>query len=203
MSKTTYLRRKAEGLCTVCGGEIEADRKGRATCFKCKEKNRQDKLADKEFRRKLGLCPRCGKNKLYGDERNCLECRVVNAKYDTRDRKSREYRDLQNATMKRLRAQRKEQGICTTCGKNNTDGVHSNCEYCRAKKRIYNIDYRRLNRPPKTQREIYDEQGLCIYCGKPRKDGYKLCNEHYQIVWDSVHSDNTVKGRQITKSRWF
>lgn len=146
MSKSTYLRRKEMGLCVKCGSEIESERKGKTTCYSCMKKNTEYKRESMDFVRAFKICPRCMKNKLYGDERNCLECRTKN--YINREKQRRDYPEReklygQHAREKRLARyqQRKQQQLCVTCGKPlREDEYHfSSCNLCRGKKRAKQI----------------------------------------------------------------
>ena len=142
MSKNTYLKRKQMGLCTKCGREIEPERKGKTTCYSCVKANTEYKRETREFVLEFRICPRCFKNKLYGDERNCLECRAKN--YVNREKQRREnpekeeiyYQHAKEKQRERYQ-QRKEQQMCVTCGKPlKADEIpFISCSFCRGKKR--------------------------------------------------------------------
>ena len=71
-----YEERKASNLCVLCGKPL--DREG-VVCTACNSKRT---AYGRELYKKLqavGVCPRCGKNLLYGDEKSCVECRAKSA----------------------------------------------------------------------------------------------------------------------------
>ena len=72
MSKTTYDRRKEQGICVICGKE--KPKEGYICCEQCKEKRKIYQRETREYYRNLGICSRCGKNKLFGEENECPEC---------------------------------------------------------------------------------------------------------------------------------
>ena len=130
------------GLCVKCGGEIETERKGKTTCYSCVKKNTDYKRESREFVLSFRICPRCLKNKLYGDERNCLECRTknyINREKQRRDNPEREKIYYQHARAKQhIRyQQRKEQRLCVICGKplREDEYKYSYCSLCRGKRR--------------------------------------------------------------------
>lgn len=211
MSKGTYLRRKELGLCVKCGREIEPERKGKTTCYLCVKKNTDYKRETREFVLEFRICPRCFKNKLYGDEKNCLECRTknyINRERQRRDKPEREIIYYQHAKEKqRVRyQQRKEQNLCVTCGKplKQDDTTHSNCDSCRRKVRDKHI----LSTKPKSEYKtfVWIAQGLCPYCGKAKYGKAGLCKHHYDILKlnggknDEWKKDNIIALKKIGES---
>ena len=187
MSKGTYLKRKEMGLCVKCGGEIETERKGKCTCYSCIQKDKEYKRESKNFARSIGVCPRCMKNKLFGDEKNCLECRVKNQEMRRKQRednpvKEAEYEHNAKINRRKRYQQRKQHHLCVTCGKplRQDDTAHSNCDSCRRKVRDKHI----LSTKPKSEYKmfIWLSQGLCPYCGKEKYGRTGACKYHYDIL---------------------
>lgn len=78
-----YEERKASNLCVLCGKPL--DREG-VVCTACNSKRT---AYGRELYKKLqavGICPRCGKNLLYGDEKSCVECRAKSAEAASKKR---------------------------------------------------------------------------------------------------------------------
>ena len=76
-----------------------------------------------------------------------------------------EKREKKREKDKRLYHERKEKGLCVSCGKPTVDGK-SKCEKCI----VYDREYHQ------NRKNRFREQGLCP-CGKPRYKDYKLCYE--------------------------
>ena len=187
MSKGTYLRRKQMGLCVLCGGVIETERIGKTTCLTCIKKNAEYKRESKAFAKSMGICPRCQKNKLFGTEKNCLECRAKNQDRRQKQREKNPDKEsiyLQHAHENRLvrYQQRKEQHLCVTCGKplRKSDTTHSNCDSCRLKVRSKHV----ISVKPRSEykQAIWSAQGLCTMCGAERYGKHGLCKYHYDIL---------------------
>lgn len=68
---------------------------------------------------KCGVCPECRIHPIMGDEKACPECNAkFSAQANARRNKDREhYNEQQREYLRILYAKRKEQGICTRCGK--------------------------------------------------------------------------------------
>ena len=86
---------------------------------------------DRIFYQSLGICPRCKRNRILGDEKNCPECRAKNAETQARHRERN--RDRHNANENASHMMRyfrlKEQGLCPKCGRKPMPGrVH--CRNC-------------------------------------------------------------------------
>lgn len=112
-----------------------------------------------------------------GDEKVCPECnaRSANDAMHIRERDRGLYNEKQKMMHKRIYDKRKEQGICTRCGKRKADYGYSTCGICRDKSRTQKkIKY---GKPDRAERYL---QGLCYFCDNPVKKGYKLCEYHYQ-----------------------
>ena len=71
--KEKYYYRKENRLCVKCGNHLEDDCTT-VHCKKCGEQIRNTVTVTRHILQKNGLCPRCGKNKILGDEKQCLEC---------------------------------------------------------------------------------------------------------------------------------
>lgn len=189
--KRLLERRKTNGLCIDCG--IELDRDG-VRCVKCNTKHNEKNKADRKWYRENGICPRCRKNTLFGDEKECIECRAT--KYEntinSRERLGREhYNEVHKEWSKRTHHEMIERGICTRCRKRNADYGYKTCGICRGKIRNYKrIKYRKPDR-----RERY-EQGLCYFCDNPIKDRYRVCEKHYQMNVEKARSQNADKARK-------
>ena len=94
-----YEERKASNLCVVCGKPL--DREG-VVCTAC---NTKRTAYGRELYKKLqavGVCPRCGKNLLYGDEKSCVECRAKSAEQVSklRDKNREHYNEMQSTLAK-------------------------------------------------------------------------------------------------------
>ena len=175
MTRKEYLRQRYHNfldnnLCIRCGKPL--DREGSL----CKECNNAQNSYNKETRKvlsKLGICPQCRKNKIYGDEKNCVECRAKAAEQVSklRDKNREHYNEMQRTRAKERYQKDKENGICTRCRKRKADPGYSTCTMCRVKGRGIKKCSNRTDRY---------KQGLCFFCDNPVKPGYKVCEMHYQ-----------------------
>lgn len=157
-----YKKRKDNGLCPRCGNAL--DRNGHY-CSECIEKVNQYRRDNRAFYRENGICPVCGKEKLFGEEKQCILCRKK--AYDRRKplneeqkkRRNIQFREQQNSVYR----ERSENGICTRCGKYKAEKGKKKCRICLDKdaemhrKRTYN---------KKSVREYRKENHLCYHCGK-------------------------------------
>lgn len=160
-SARLYRRRKDNGLCPKCGKVL--DREGHY-CTECLVKERIYVSGNRSFYRENHLCTECGKVTVPESEKICPECR---AKYNNRRKPlSKEQKERYKKTFckqqKSLYWQRKEQGLCTKCGKRKPMSGRAKCGICLDKdaqvhRKIY---YSRPN-----IREYRKENHLCYYCG--------------------------------------
>lgn len=127
-----YKERKERGKCPWCGKPPEP---GKVLCMECAEYKKDTR----RFFLEIGFCPVCHKERIYGDEKECPECRarrIINnrlcferAKADGRDW-------AVNATKygteraKARYARLKEQRLCVRCGKRNALYNRTMCQKC-------------------------------------------------------------------------
>ena len=173
-----YKKRKENGLCPRCGKQL--DREGHY-CSECNTKHNKYVKETREFLRKQGMCPVCGKEKLFGDEKQCISCRQK--AYDRRkpltEEQKKRYSVRFNEQRKSLYKERSENGICTRCGKYKAEKGKKKCRICLDKdaethrKRTYN---------KKSTREYRKENHLCYHCGKEidRETG-EICQSCLEI----------------------
>ena len=157
-----YKKRKDNGLCPRCGKLL--DREGHY-CSECNAKHNKYVKETRAFLRKQGMCPVCGKEKLFGDEKQCISCRQK--AYDRRKPLTEEQKNRYSARFnehrKSIYKERSENGICTRCGKYKAEKGKKKCRICLDKdaemhrKRTYN---------KKSTREYRKENHLCYHCGK-------------------------------------
>lgn len=173
-SEKFYRNRKGNGLCPRCGKKL--DREGHY-CIECLEKIREYHRANREFCRKLGICPECGKEKLFGIEKQCILCREKKnerRKKETEEQKKR-YKENFKKRQREVYKERSEKGICTKCGKRKAFQNRKKCGICLEKDR----EIQRKVREKRGNKDEYKRKNnLCHYCMKPidRENG-KLCNE--------------------------
>lgn len=124
---------KEEGKCIMCRQEL--DREG-IYCTKCCEKLRLKTKERREFLKNIHVCPTCGKNTLFGDEKVCLECLArkytYNHKYEAElTDEERAERNKKMATHNRnVYAERKAKGICVRCGERKAVQNRVRCAIC-------------------------------------------------------------------------
>lgn len=175
MSKTTYNRRKEQGLCVICGKT--EPRQGGVTCEKCLEKQRNYQRETRQFYREIGICPRCGTNKLFGDEKTCPECLAREAVIRKKSRGKLKKTDAEYARENQERL--KKLGLCRTgCGRKRAEG-HTYCETCLVKHRERNQKKRQENSLNRSERPSY---GLCYTCGKALDREGGICVKCAEIM---------------------
>ena len=148
------------------------------------------------FYKSIGLCPRCGKNRVIGNEKTCPECRAKSAEYQKKWREQHldEYNQKQNVSHRNLYQKRKEAGLCTRCGKRKS--LHNTllCGICRDKRKIYREE-KRVQSEKLTRNERL-EHGLCYFCGAEPLPGFKTCEKHHKIF-----AQNANQAREKVKER--
>lgn len=195
-SRKSYLNRKENGLCPRCGKELDRNGHYCSDCLqKANENNRQARL----FFKSIGICPECRKNSLFGDEKQCIECREKQR--EKRKQLSEEQRKRYglkfNLYQKELYKKRSETGICTRCGKRKAECGKRKCSICLEKDR--QIQRRRREKEKISSREERRENNLCYFCGETVVDGLKVCERCRQRNESSANSENAVKARKKMK----
>ena len=143
----------------------------------------------------MHICPRCRKNKLYGDETRCIECTIEENKKAMKSRNklgkdhyNKVHREWSRQSYKKC----VENGICYVCRKSPADGGYKTCGVCREKQRTYKrIKYQEKIKMTRSERI---ERGLCYFCDNPQKKGYKVCEKHWQM--------NVKKSRNPKNHPW-
>ena len=136
---------------------------------------------ERAFYVSIGLCPRCGRNKLFGDEKNCPECSAKAQEYNERYRAEHpeQFRRYINAYHKSMYQQRKEAGMCVRCGKRKPLYNDLRCGICKEKMTLRRQE-RRVRDGRLTRKERL-EQGFCYFCGAETLPGMKVCEKHRQV----------------------
>lgn len=173
-----------------CGKPL--DREG-ANCTECRKILNDKNRELRQWYKDGGICPRCGKNNLFGDEKACPECNALAYSYHTRraQRLGKEYINQKQADYQKIIYKRRsEQGVCTRCGKRKAMEPYKMCGICRAK------DKKRKEKYAKPSRSERWKQGLCYFCDSPIKDGYKVCEKHYQMNIEKANSSKAKDARK-------
>ena len=133
-----------------------------------------------EERKRMGLCPVCGKNRPLDGKVICGECNKLR-------QQNRDYKRKHN--------------ICVKCGRNKVAPNRKYCDECleqrraryqeQAKTKEY-VETTKLYRTRHNQK--YKENGLCLTCGKPVFENHTLCYNHLII-----QRNNARRRRALTK----
>lgn len=194
----TYQELRENGICVRCKKRKAVE--GKCRCNSCREKQRIYVNETRKFlQENVRICPRCKKNRLYGEEKVCLECGAYEYKVtmESRKRKGREhYNKLHADWERREHKKRIENGICTRCGKRKADNGFKTCGICRAKNR----EQKRKNRTTENRNERY-ERGVCYFCENPIKEGYKVCEKHYEMNLKKLQHPNCQVAREEIKRK--
>lgn len=143
-AKIIYDRYKAEGKCRNCSTKLVGSRKGKSLCTKCAKKHSKYIKDNVKFFNENNLCPRCGKERLEGQEKMCPECRCKQWIYATEYRNTHpEFAKNKALKDKERRQFRIDNNLCVDCGVELVDTKFKRCEKCRIKRRIYAERYRR------------------------------------------------------------
>ena len=185
--------RKKNGKCISCGGDLDRDG---VHCTKCREKINEGVKLTRHYYQENRVCPRCLKNSLFGDEKVCPECNAIfanrAAKIRETDRES--YNEKQKIMHKKMYDKRKEQGICTRCGKRKADEGHTTCSICRIK--TTNKKREKCGKPDRRERYL---KGLCYFCDNPVEEGYKVCEYHHKKNIEYANLPQAKEARELLK----
>ena len=140
---------------------------------------------------KLGICPSCRQNMLFGDERSCPECKAINYAYQMgvdKEHKNKIHREWS----KKTHAEMIEKGICNRCRKRKADGGFKTCTMCRDKKnrRYLEKNFDKLDRSKRA------DMGICYFCDNPVESGYKVCEYHHRKNIEYANLDKTKEARK-------
>lgn len=156
-----------------------------------------------------GICVHCRHEKAAKGHVLCLNClddaRVRYYKNHAEERKKRwaEHREEEQARKRALYHERKEQGLCTKCGKPARFGTFCYTCYIRQKARRVAASDARGN-----IRQIREENGLCLKCGEPLNTNKKLCAkccDFYRTLktewWQRLKEDPERYAEEVRKMR--
>ena len=180
-------KRISLGLCPRCGEK--QDRNG-WYCSKCLKKRNSYMRETRRFYSKMSICPICFKNKLFGDEKSCIECREKKRK-TRKTTLAEEDREKIRERNRNIYRSRKEKGICTRCGKAKAAYGRTKCVPCLRKDAQ---NHRKTDIKPK---EHYIKRmtaaHLCLDCKKPvDRENSKLC----QSCWQKHHDIGVKNARE-------
>ena len=159
------------------------------------------------WRKRMGLCVQCGKEKSFPGYVRCPECIEKTEESSRRcwanEEKRIRYNKRGAERHKELRMERKEKGLCPRCGKPIKGGTYITCARCREKK---NAARRAKNsrRPGEHFRERI-EAGVCMFCGGEVVPGYKLCKSCLERVRENFKKSNgksSEKWRKEIDAQW-
>lgn len=187
MSKTTYMYRKENNLCVTCG-QLKPKGYTKVMCEECTKKMSEDRAVTRQWCKDNKICPRCKRNRLFGDEKNCLDCREKMYYVNIASRNNNpNYQEEEKTRRIRRENKRIEQGLCTKCGKRPlVSKVY--CEQCLIKHRNRARDKRAQVAMPRYMRQQY---GLCYRCGDTLDNETKVCNKCRDEL---IHNFNSKRG---------
>lgn len=123
---------KQNHRCTNCGKPLSADRIHLTTCKECSAKHSQYVSQNAKFFKEMNICPRCGKNPLMGNEKNCPECRAKSWAYGIKYREEHpSFCEKKRETDRQRHNYRVEHHLCVRCGKPLGNSKYKNCDKCR------------------------------------------------------------------------
>lgn len=194
INKNFIKQRKEAGLCVLCGKKL--DRKG-IRCIACNEEMNKYHRETWAWRLEHKICPRCGKNDLFGDEKMCPEClaKAYNICAKSKEKLGKKHcNEIARKSTNNIRQKRKEAGLCPRCGKRKPENGFATCNVCRQKAR----DYMRVKHGYCSNVSRF-ERGICRFCDSPLKDGYKVCEKHYQISIEKLDNDKRKEATERIK----
>ena len=160
-------------------------------CEECAEKQRIYVKESRAFFKSISMCPRCGKNKLFGDEKECPECLAM--MYEI-NRKSKERRNTTSSDyFKKYYQQSKESGLCCDCRKRKAAKGHVYCQNCLAKRKERGRIYRRKKDNNELERSERPNYGLCYTCGNLLDRDGRICKKCADKMTKNLQSHHINK----------
>lgn len=144
-------------------------------CFQCAESSKMYHRETRKFLKQMGLCPRCGKNKLFGDEKECPECVAMMYALNLKSMERRNFnaKEYYKKDIQRL----KDKGICRRCRKRSVAEGHTHCAACLAKHREEGRKRRAYIKNKGISRSERPNYGLCYRCGANLDTDKRLCSK--------------------------
>lgn len=173
ISENAYRRRRENGLCPKCGKKLDRDG---YYCSECLVKAREYERETRKFCREHHICTECKKERVFGEDKICFECRAKKNKYrveiteEQRKKRNDNFRKRQTELYKK----RSAQAICTRCGKRKAVDGKKKCAICLEKDAAA---HRRKYFDKPNEKEYRKENHLCYFCGDKIEDETKnACN---------------------------
>lgn len=180
-----YRKRKENGLCVRCGKPNDGEY---VCCSSCREKTKSYVNETRAWLKEHRICPRCRKNRLYGDENACPECNAETYRNTMKSRQTERYNEMHREWSKKTHHEAIAKGICTRCRSRKADYGFKTCARCRTR----DAEKRRLRNAPKIPMKDRAELGLCYWCMEPVIPGYKTCQSCYdRCVENSRKADRS------------
>lgn len=159
-----------------------------------------------QWLREHKICVQCGQRDAFHGYVRCPECiektNVASAKCRDDKEKRIKYNKHSRERSKQLYEERKNNRVCTTCGRKlSEDYEYSTCILCRRKR----SEKRRTGRGYGEAFRERIEAGTCMYCGGDVVEGYKLCEKHLKIARDGMkkaHTTASNKWRGEIDQQW-
>lgn len=152
---------------------------GRVMCEECAKKDNERTKENRKALINIGICPRCGKNKLWGDEKMCLECKEKMYEYNKTHR---------TKSHKNYNKIRKDNGMCIKCGKNAPVPGKTKCALCAQRERTRAREYR-MRKGIEVDRWERPAYGKCYICGAEITSG-RICKRCKDRIVSSLSKGN-------------
>ena len=181
--------------------------------YKDKEKrlqySRQWSRDSRKFAREHYLCTCCFKERTYGEERMCLLCKAK--AYERRQKRKEamteeeykefklKYRDKDLEQKRKVKLERKENGLCVDCGKRKALNNRVRCGICLAKDRERHNLRNAMNRDITKSKQYRLKNHLCYNCGTllDKDNKNTVCNKCSEIF-----SEAGRKGGEVVKMKY-
>lgn len=190
--KERYYYRKECKLCVRCG-----EPKGDTPTVMCNKCNQEQK-EEVKYLKKHNICVSCRINNAAPNRTLCDVC-LCKRLETYRKKKENTTEEEALKKLKKRREQhkkrvetRKENGLCTRCGKKALEG-HILCIDCNLKNNKSSREYRANQHEPKMPDE-------CLRCSNKKLPGRQLCEKHYNLAVKSLEKGrNSIAGVEAHK----
>lgn len=191
--KIRYHYRKDNGLCVVCGKPAQ---NGRVTCDACAEKRRNYKRENTKYYRENNICPYCGKERIYENEKMCLNCSEKNYEQH-KNQDPEKVREWQRKKYEKRMKYLKENNLCRACCKRKNAEGKTYCIQCLIKKRERAREKRNIKNDfiPRYERASYK---LCYICGSPLdSNSSSFCSSCRENVSNNVKDADKTNYKKL------